>query len=314
VYTGLVLPGLPIFVLVLARGSLGLLGDGECPTSRQILHEVALVNPAVLEGPVRHLALVQRTEQGLEVRLFDETGGLLEERVVRGAESCAGWARTAAVVLVSWEAEFAGPAPSLLTSPAPATPPPTVPAAVSVQAVPPPNRHAWVGELGIGLIGSAAGNGLAAPGVDLRAAFEPTARPYGGELILLALAPRTVPLGQGSANWGWFALGLGGHLTLGSRAVRLEFAADPLAALFTARGAGFDVPRTATSFVPGIMASARLRWAVSDTWLAWIQIGGLAWFKAEQVQMFTGSTPASSAPIPRAEVLAILGFSLLEPL
>jgi hypothetical protein len=311
---GFVLPGFPILVLALAPGTLRFLGDQACPDNKEVQAEIRRLNPAVLEGTRRHLVLLQLSKDALEVRLFDEDGHLLEERVLRGPETCAGWARTAAVVLVTWEAELIGPAVPLPAFPVPEPAPKVAPPVASPRPFVPPEHHAhWLGEIGAGFIGSVASDGMAAPGAEVRASMGPAERRYGGQLTLLVLAPRTVSLAPGSASWERFAVGLGGHLTLGPQRLKVELDADALAGLLVSKGVGFSTTRTATAFDPGLMASARLGWFFGR-WLIWLQVGGVAWLRAEHVQVFGGPSPPASAPIPQAEVLAILGLSLVAPL
>jgi hypothetical protein len=179
-----------------------------------------------------------------------------------------------------------------------------------------PEPQRWVGEFGVALMYSGAKGVPAAPGAELRVALEPAGRPYGAEFTLIAFAPRSIPLDTSSvssANWSWYALGLGGHVALGPPNLKLEFAVDPLAGLFVSRGIGVSVPLTATAFDPGIMGSARLRWAISGSALLWVQFSGVAWLRAEQAQVFSsGGDPLWSAPLPRSELMGALGFSLLE--
>jgi hypothetical protein len=315
-----VLPTSPILILALAHGAIQFLGNAECPTSQEVLDEIGRLNPASEEEPARHLAQLQSKEGGLEVRLFDRDGTLIERHLIPGKESCTGWARTAAVVLVTWEAELQGPMPTASAVP----PPPPLPPALSPPSPPPtvvltepatqPEPQRWVGEFGVALMYSGAKNAPAAPGAELRVALEPAERPYGVEFTLIAFAPRAIPLSlsTATANWSWYALGLGGHVALGPPKLKLEFAVDPLAGLFVTRGIGVSVPETATAFDPGIMGSARLRWAISGSALLWVQFSGVAWLRAEQAQVFSGGMPLWSGPLPRSELMGALGFSLLE--
>jgi hypothetical protein len=307
------LPGLPALVLVLARGALRFLGDTGCPENSAVQAEIARLNPGLAQTGANHLALLSLREEGLEIRLFDEDGNVLEERLIRGSKSCAAWAKTTAVVLVTWETEPAAPVLALPSFPNP-PPPPQAPSAAVHETVAASEPHPrWRGEIGAGFIGSVASDGLAAPGVELRASLEPANGRFGGQLTLLATAPRNVPLGPGSASWERFAAGLGGHLNLGPPKLRVELGADALLSLVVSNGVGFPVARTATAVGPGLMASARLGW-LFDPFLLWFQLAGVGWLQADHVQVFSGPVPASSASIPQLEVLAIVGFSAFTAL
>ncbi len=306
--------GLSTIVLALLPGALRFLGDRECPTNRDLQAELRRLNPAVLEGPVRRLVLLREAGDGLEIRLFDEGGQLLEQRAIRGPESCAEWALIAAVVLVTWEAELTGPSPPWPTFPAAdQVPKPLPPAASPERLAASAHESRWVGELGAGLIGSIASDGVAGWGAELRSAIGPRAQAYGGQLTLLAFAPRGVQLSPGSASWERFELGIGGHWAFGPPRLRFELDADALAGLLVTKGVGFTTTNSATAFSPGVMASARVGW-LFDAFMVWLQLGGVAWLRAEQAQVFAGPAPISSAPIPQIEALAILGFSLVGPL
>src|SRR5262249_36627050 len=157
--------------------------------------------------------------------------------------------------------ELAGPAPAL---PAGAEIMPAPRPVSATVAAPPPvlgeRRASWSGEIGVGLVGSVAGGGVAAPGLRGRGALRPPGPVSRGQLTLLAIGSRSVPLGSGSASWQRLALGLGGNvqMELVSRRLALELDADFLMSVLSSSGDGFSVTRTATAVDPGIMLSARL--------------------------------------------------------
>jgi hypothetical protein len=159
-----------------------------------------------------------------------------------------------------------------------------------------------------------AGNGTFAFGGELLTGLTPGGRPYGGQLTLSGTAARSLTLGDGSARWQRFALGLGGHGTFGAGELKLELGAAFLAGLLYARGTGFLVSRSSTTFDPGIGLSTRLRWDFNRHWLAWLQAGASVWLGSERVQILAGDTAVSSVQIPPLDLFVTLGVSVTADL
>jgi hypothetical protein len=310
-------PSVARLILVLVDSGLRFLSGPECPSIDQVRDEIRRLNPDILENSGRHLAMVERRAAGVEIRLFDDEGHLLEDRLVPGTNSCVVWARAAAVVLVSWEEELSEP-----TAPAPSLPPveaaqiPTSQAPTVRASAPPttPARESWRGEVGIGVVGAISSDGAFAPGLELRVGATSAGRTaYGGQLVLLALAARAIPLEAGSIQWSRVSLGLGGHLTLGGEKVRLELGANGLIGLLIVKGQGIAFPHTSVVPDPGLMGTMRLEWLPTGNWSAWLELDGVAWLRAEHAQVSNGAIP-ETAPIPQAEIYGLLGFSFLPRL
>jgi hypothetical protein len=276
--------------------------------------QLRLVNPAVLQSPVRHLAMLEEQLDGLRVRLFNEGGQLLEERLLPGPASCAEWARIAAALLATWETELAAPELPALMLPVPPAPSPP-----PAKPTPPPSKPAegrktrWQGEIGLGVSGSLASDGSFALGGEVLAGVAPAGRPYGGQLALIGTGARSLSVGGGTALWQRFALGLGGYGRLGSETWRLYLGGELYAGLLNLRGQSFLMPETGVTFDPGLGLSGRLGWKFARHWMTWLELGASYWLP-RNVDVVVNAEVRYSEPIPPLDISLTLGFSLVGDL
>jgi hypothetical protein len=328
-----------LLLLALVPGGIRFLGEPRCPEPEAVEAQLRLIDPDLLDGPARQLVLLESQPNGLRARLYDGHGHLIEERVLAGPKSCAQWAQITAALLSSWETELARPELPLsalagataqplpppdarAASPAGATSPPAVPPTPTIhpppatgpeisaaQPIPPSSSSRWEGEIGVGVSGAVASVGGFAPGLDVETSLTPHALPLGGDLTLSWIAPRSFPAQDGTAHWQRFTLGVGGHFTLGQRALRLELEGAFLAGLLNSYGTGFTPTTSSSDFDPGIGLGVRARWAFARSWLAWLRLGASFWLKSEEVQLLSGSTAVFSSQVPSVDLSATLGFS-----
>ncbi len=267
------------------------------------------MDPAALDSPELHLVMLESRSDGLQMRLFDEQGQLLEERLLPGSMGCTEWSRFAAAVLATWETDLAVPGRST----------PHAPLAVPVQTLsrpepsPVPEREdPWRWEVGLGVSGSLAGNGTFALGGELLAALAPPHGPFGGQLILAGTGIRSLTVGEGSTNWQRFYLGLGGDGALGSGALRLDLGAAFLFGLLSLSGKGYAESLSSSVFDPGVGVAVRGLWRFAPAWWAWAQLGASFWLKAQEAQVLAGAT-TYTARIPPVDLSLTLGLSLMGP-
>jgi hypothetical protein len=272
--------------------------------------QLRVLAPGALGASSQHLVMLESRADGIQVRLFGGDGRLLEDRFLPGSASCGEWALAVAALLVTWETDLSAPdaAPPAPATPAAAPPAPRPEPPAAQPSRPPEDR--WRGEIGLGVSGSLASDGAFAPGGELRAGLAPPRGPWGGELTLTGTGLRSLPVAGGSASWQRFALGLGGHGTLGSGALQLELGGEFLFGLLNSKGKGFAVPLTVQAFDPGIGFYSRGVWRFARSWLAWVQLGASFWPKTQEVQVVTGSATLTTTKVPPVDLSLTLGLSL----
>jgi hypothetical protein len=305
---GVVLPTVVLLVLAGSSDGLHFIGDSRCPGPAAVDAQLRRIAPGVLEGKA---VQIDTLASGLRVRLFDDGGRLLRERTISGPKTCAQWAQISAALLATWAAALVAPDPPLSDLPS-SVPPPPAEAAPSASSRASSAR--WTGELGLGFMGTLANDGSAALALEILAGLTPPRRPYGAQLTLNGTTSRSLPVGDGTAHWQRFALGLGAHGTLGSEELKLEIGAAFLAGLVTSYGSGFPVPSHSADFDPGIAPSVRGRWEFARSWLAWLQIGASFWLKSENVQELSGTTLVHSSQVPPVDLFVTVGLSLTADL
>ena len=306
-------------LLVLGPAALHFLGDQACPDQASVEAQVRRIDPGAFDRKTRHLALIEPRADGLEVRLFDEDGHLLEQRLLDGSKSCPEWARIAAALLATWETDLAAPDLAFGDQPSASgtSATPTVASIESVQSGPLSHGPSVQLEVGLGAGGAGAGADSFAAGGEILAGLGPRGGAYGGELTLNATTSRSLAVGAGSAQWQRTALSLGGYGTFGTGGAgewKLELGAAVLGGVLSASGTGFLVARSGSTLEAGVEVMPRLRWNFAPHWLLWAQFGGALWLKAETVQVLTGSSAVSSAQIPSVDASAMLGLSFLVDL
>jgi len=293
---------------LLAPTALHFLGDQTCPDRASTEAQLREIDPDALDSKARHFALLEPQPNGLRVRLFDDEGHLLEERLLDGSKSCAEWAKISAALLATWEIDLAAPdfepARRVLTAAAASPSPITTSQGVRVAARP-GALQAEVG-LGLGPTAGLTGDASSALGGELMLGLSSRAYLFGGQLVFSGSTARSLSVGGGTAEWQRFALSLGGHGTFTRGDFRLELGAAFLASLLSASGRGFLVASSATAINPGLGVSSRLGWQLTRNWLAWLQGGTSLWLNSE---ILAGSTAVSAAQIPSIDLFATLGLS-----
>ncbi len=302
------------------------LGESRCPDYEAVQQELRLIDPEILEAPVRRFVMVEPQANGLRLRLFDGEGHLLEQRLVVGSKSCSQWAQVSAALISSWQAEFASPtlAPPILPV-SPSSPPELPEVASAVPAEPESNSPSaavavradrleanpprWEGELGVGLLGAVANKGTVAPGLDILAGLAPFGSHFGGRMTLSIVGSRSFPAESGTANWQRYTLALGGYGALGSTQLKFELGAAFLAGLINAYGTGFPQSASSLSFEPGLGLSTRVRWEFAQGWLAWLQVGAAFWLTSQELPVGTGTTQVFVAQVPPVDLSATVGLS-----
>jgi hypothetical protein len=302
-------------LLALVSGGIHFLGDQACPDRSSAEEQLRRIDPGALQGKPRHFALLEPQAGGLGVRLFDEQGNQLEQRILDGTKSCSDWARIAAALLATWETDLAAPDQTFADeAPRPRPEEHRLPPAVQLQVVPvAPGRRLQL-ELGVGAGAASAGASEVAGGGTLLVALGPERRPFGVRLTLEGTTLRGQTVGGGAASWQRTGLSIGGFDAFGNGPWKVELGGALLAGILTARGSGFEVSQSASSLEPGLEICPRLRWDFAREWMAWAQFGGALWFKTETVQVLSGSQAISSAAIPTFDASVTLGLSLLVDL
>jgi len=297
-------------MLSLAHGALRFLGSPQCPDQASVQAQLRALDPAAVDSPQLHLVMLESRSDGLQVRLFDEQGQLLEERLLPGSMDCTEWARFVAAVLATWETDLAVPGRSAQHAMR------AVPIQTSKGPEPSPvpaREDSWRWEVGLGVSGSLAGNGTFAFGGELLAGLAPPHGPFGGQLILGGTGIRSLVIGDGSTNWQRFYLGLGGDGALGSEALKLDLGAALLFGLLSLSGKGYPESFSSSVFDPGIGVAARGLWRFAPAWSTWAQLGASFWLKAQEAQVLAGAT-AYTARIPPVDLSLTLGLSLMGPI
>jgi hypothetical protein len=315
-------------VFTVAHASLRLLGDSHCPAAADVEAQLRLVDPDMLDSTTEHLVVLDRQNDNLRVRLFDADGQEREARSLAGPKTCEEWAQITAALLASWDAKVASPDLPLSGPPPPPPPEPRHPAlppapvagaatgaTVASTASNPDSAAAekkgprFQGEIGVGLLGAVAGNGTLAIGGQLLAGLAPTNHPYGALLTVVGTSSRSLALGDGTARWQRFSMGLGGYGTLGRKRLKLDLGAEFLAGLLSVKGTDFSTSRSSLIFDPGVGLFARFKWTFSRHGLAWLNLGAALFPVAQEVQVLAGTTPVFSARIPPLDFSATLGLS-----
>jgi len=132
----------------------------------------------------------------------------------------------------------------------------------------------------------------------------------GAQLSLAGTGIRSLAVGDGSANWQRFYLGLGGQGVLGSGTLKLELGAAFLFGLLSLSGNGYSESFSSTVFDPGIGASVRVLWRFAPDWASWLQLGASFWLRAQEVQVLAVPT-SYTARVPPVDLSLSLGLSLI---
>jgi hypothetical protein len=307
-------PGITLLLIRLGSGTLRFLGQPTCPDGAAVEKQLRQLDPRLLESETKRLVQLERRPEGLRVLLLNTGGEPLEDRLLSGKRSCDDWARVVASLLATWEMELDGPATKIAAAsmpPAEAPLKPVLPGTTpSEPVVVDPSAEQWQGEIGIGVSGSLASDGSAAMGWSLLTTLAPPARPYGGLLTFTGTMLRALPLGSGTAKWQIFTAGLGGYGAMGSKNVKLQLGAEFFAGLLNTLGEGYQTSSNHQAFDPGIGIFGRFVWSFARSWSMWGELGASFWPTRQEVQVVTGPTTSTSAPLPPVDFGLTIGLGL----
>jgi hypothetical protein len=271
-----------VLVALLLAGAVQVESAVPCPTGAEVEARLApLLTPA--PGPPDR-ALIGGAGGRLTLTLVRPDGSAVVERQLEARGSCADLAGVLALMVAVWHAQQH---PELPLAPTLATPAPSPPRLLSLEAR-------------TQLFASLAGPTLS-PGAMLSAIL--WRRSWGLGLSLSGTTLREQALGRGTAAWTRGALGLGPARRLLARPVSIDLRVEALAGLTLGRGSGYMRDDTPTAWTYGGGAGLE----VSRAWGALVLCAGASgalW----QAQELLVDVSGDRRPLPQAEARAGAGL------
>ncbi|HXI60344.1 MAG TPA: hypothetical protein VNO55_29985 [Polyangia bacterium] len=238
-------------------------GDSACPSAADVRSRVSVLladdttATATTTAPAR--ARVDRTGAELRVRLADERGVPIAERLLPATGSCPELAEVVAVTIGTWLAQLR---PERLDVPRLAR-------QARPSAVPP---VAW--DLGAGVQAALAEGGLAA-GASALLSVHTGARGPGLLARAAGTTARQVSVGAHSASWRRWDVTIGPSYQLPLGAWRLTTSVGFSAGWLSAQGRDFPQNQTSTRFSPGLAGQIQLGHPFG-AWSPWLSLGASA--------------------------------------
>jgi hypothetical protein len=287
-----------LFSQALLGVAVTVVASGHCPSAEDVEARLRQLLPAPVGEaagePTGDQSILRELADGsVELELRSSAGTVLR-RYLPARASCAEQADIAATVIAAWQVELKS------ALPAPARPPPSVPA-----SAPQKRRAVPSYELSAALVTSVLAAGATAGGW-LEGSVMLCACGVSARFGILGIGLRSVPLGPGSGVFTRAAARVGVGYRILPRAFTLDVAADlPLALLYGA-GEGFDNNQTALGFDVGLSASLRLGRRLGPV-QPFVEAALVGWLRSSQLTVAGGVV--DSVELPRLEALFSLGLT-----
>jgi hypothetical protein len=279
--------------------ALNVQGDLTCPSPAEVSQNLARLVPGREAGPAEARAYLSTGEGFINIELLGPDGGLVADRRLDRAGSCAEMAEAVAVILAAWQAKFS---PTLATT---VVEPPAVAVAAPAPAV--GSRPPVLFDVGMAALTSLV-SGKAAFGGKLEGVLSPFANPAGFHLAISAASSHTQTSASPSVEAQWIrpALSVGPNLRLRGQTLALDVHGDAVLALLRVQGVGLTKTSSDTGAQFGLAAGLRGLW----TWnraAAWI--GADLFIYPGQDNLTVGNSDRVGR-LPHLEIQVALGFSL----
>jgi hypothetical protein len=279
--------------------ALNVQGDITCPSQVEVSQNLARLVPGREAGPAEARAYLSAGEGFINIELLGPDGGLVAERRLDRAGSCAEMAEAVAVILAAWQAKFTPTVATAVIEPpagAVATPAPGV-----------GSRLPALFDFGIAALTSLV-SGKAAFGVNLEGVLSPFANPLGFHLAISASSShtQTSSLTAVEAQWMRPALSVGPNLRLRGRTLALDVHGDAVLAFLRVKGVGPPETSLDTGAQFGLAVGLRglWTWDHAATW-----IGADLFVYPGQDNLIVGND-FRVGQLPHLEIQVALGFSL----
>lgn len=224
-------------------------GDSSCPRPQEVSERLEEVLPSSTAADLG--ASIERTGDGLIVRLMDSQGKVVGEGTLPLSDACSELAMASAVMIAAWHGRLAVPSsvPQL---------PPKEP---KIDAVAPP-KVTTDERLGYDIRAAPTlflGAGGAAVGASLTCGVGVVGSPWAAEVGLLAQTPRALNVGSGAGEWHRLTFHVGPRWSvLRETVTRLEVGVQAAGALLSIRGRGFEVNEQRRTAQVGVGATGTL--------------------------------------------------------
>lgn len=258
-------------------------GTTSCPQPQEVAARLQAVAPG---GGMAGRAVLSESEGALRVQLMRPNGTVVGERLLDARYPCRELADAAAVVLASWQGEFAAPAMEA----------PTV-----VETAPPPRRRTMALELGLGLVAAGPRPLSAGGSLSLGAGLGA----WGLRLHLMAVDFHRQSIGPAEISWNRSPLAV----TVRRRfqtpiGLVLAFDAGVTAAALFARSSGLDVDQPYHDLDYGPTAGAQLMFDAGRGLLPFLAISSAAWVQTRVINLNENDFRV----LPRVDSWLVLGI------
>jgi hypothetical protein len=320
--------GLSLLSLIAASAAIDVRTQGQCPSAAEVMQRLRPILPQPSAGspPAPDVAAVEERADGtLSISLSLSSGGLVGQRSLPRAPSCADQADAVAVTLAVWEAALHPDITLALdrlpldasraAAPPPSRPPqPAPPAAVATQAAPASPRESGRFRLGVGFgVGQALGGRSSfVPEAQIDGAWSLALPSDGWRLRLSARATgeHVMDVATGEAHWQRLSLAaaIDRVSAIAGTSWKIMLGAGPVAGALRLRGSGFAVDRSEILPDVGGAGAARLERRVGQ-WSAWLAVTLTWWLRSQQLQVLGVDPGSPDVELPRGEAAATLGVS-----
>jgi hypothetical protein len=243
-----------LFALWLA---LDVQGTSPCPTPDEVSQHVARLLPESQSSERASRATLSAGEGFVGIQLLGPEGGVLTERQLERAGSCADMAEAVAVILAAWQAKFSPTVSPTVIEPSAPAPSETAPLPEVVPQQP------FLFDAGLAALTSIVGR-EAAFGAKLEGSLTPFAHGLGFHLAtsLSSSHEQTTTASTVQAQWIRPALSVGPNLRLQGNRLALDIHGDAVLALVHVKGSGSGLSENAsdTTLQWGLAAGVRGLW------------------------------------------------------
>jgi len=278
-----------VLALWLAQPMMDIQGDSTCPTPGEVSEHLARLTSDGESGriPQAPHALLSTGEGFVNIQLLGPDGGLLAERRLDRAASCADLGEAAAVILAAWQAKFSTELATVVVSP--------------------PRQPAVGFDVGAAALMSIVG-GEAVFGARVEGAVFPFGIPLGFDAALSATSPHSQSFVSPAVEAKWIrpAFSIGPDLRLRRGAWMLDIHGNAVFALLHVQGDGLQQTSSDTGAQFGLAVGVRGLWS-------WNR--GAAWAGADlfiypgQDRLTVGNY-GNVGELPHLELQFTLGISL----
>jgi hypothetical protein len=319
--------GLSLLSLLAAIAAIDVRTRGQCPTAadvQQRLQPILPQGPAAAPLATDVAAVEERADGTLSISLSRSSGGLVGQRELPRAPSCADQADAVAVTLAVWEAALhpditlaldrLPPDASRAAAPPPGPRAPPPAPAVEARAAPaPPAREPGRLRLGagFGVAQALGGRNTFVPAARIDGAWSIASDAWRLRLSALGTGEHVMDVPPGEAHWQRLSLAAAVDrvaVLSGDGTWKMILGAGPVAGAVRLRGSGFAVDRRA--FLPDLGGAAvvRLERRVGR-WSAWLAVTGTWWLRSQRLEVIGATSASPDVYLPQGEAALALGVS-----